>query len=391
MIDMDVNETAIPTVTLQGQNSRFVFIDALRGIAAVAVLCHHLYNNSELQGPLSRALPHIVTGTFNFGAHGVQIFFVISGFVISCSLRRTRVTPRSALSFAIRRQVRLDPAYWVMLAFGTLSMWFAAHAHQYQRQYPRPSAGDFLASLFYLQNILHRRGIVGVAWTLCLEIQFYLVFIGLLAIGQRVGKRQNMVGAAPIVVAGTAVLSAFAQGWAVHTGRLGLLDMSWFVYTWYMFALGILAYWCSERYAPAWLFIVPSAVALVGGCWLGFDRMIVAASTSLIIYGLGAGGQLRSWSLGPVVQYFGAISYSLYLVHLEVLARIYKTAIHWTGLSAGPAVCWFVVAGVTSVIVAHLFHHWVEEPTRKLASRLKPPGEAAAPSAKFQVPAFSVA
>src|SRR5207253_3053168 len=93
---------------------RFVFIDGLRGLAAVAVVLHHV-----LYSPLIDALREIVPDfilTFCESAFvGVHVFFVISGFVIAHSLRKTVLGARSLASFAVRRQVRLDPPYWVAL------------------------------------------------------------------------------------------------------------------------------------------------------------------------------------------------------------------------------------------------------------------------------------
>jgi len=70
----------------------------LRGVAALAVvLCH-------LRGPLGAVT--------EYGWLGVQVFFVLSGFVMSQTLARYTVTPRFVGNFILRRSVRLDPVYW---------------------------------------------------------------------------------------------------------------------------------------------------------------------------------------------------------------------------------------------------------------------------------------
>src|SRR4051794_29974124 len=91
---------------------RYVFIDALRGIACLGVLFHHLLHNTVLEVTLRKVLPAFVQAAFGYGARGVQIFFIISGFVIAHSLRDFVPSARNIGSFILRRQMRLDPAYW---------------------------------------------------------------------------------------------------------------------------------------------------------------------------------------------------------------------------------------------------------------------------------------
>src|SRR5688500_14125008 len=103
--------SAVPQDRMAG---RFVFIDALRGLACLWVLTHHLFFN-EIFGKVLRPAVHNAVEILAFcGSFGVQIFFVLSGFVIAHSLRDTTLNPRSVGLFILRRQLRLDPPYWVM-------------------------------------------------------------------------------------------------------------------------------------------------------------------------------------------------------------------------------------------------------------------------------------
>ena len=94
---------------------RFRFLDGLRGIAALSVLIHHAFHGSEFKTALTGLLGHGVERFTSVCDRGVQIFFVLSGFVIAYSIREMNVSPRNALNFILRRQIRLDPAFWLVL------------------------------------------------------------------------------------------------------------------------------------------------------------------------------------------------------------------------------------------------------------------------------------
>ena len=101
-------------------SGRLRFLDGLRAVAALAVLFHHLYYSSEFDKVFSSALPTWFAAFAEYCARGVQAFFVLSGFVIAYSLRDLRVDRRTAVSFALRRQIRLDPPYWICLAVAVI-------------------------------------------------------------------------------------------------------------------------------------------------------------------------------------------------------------------------------------------------------------------------------
>src|SRR5436305_2409824 len=107
---------------------RFVFVDAVRGIAALAVAWHHITLWGPLEAHSARLLPEFALSIARNGQYGVQMFFVISGFVIAYSIRGARVTPTYLGGFALRRSIRLDPPYWTAIscvlalhAFGPLT------------------------------------------------------------------------------------------------------------------------------------------------------------------------------------------------------------------------------------------------------------------------------
>ena len=159
-----------------GVTGRLPALDMLRGIAALMVAIFHFYTTSLL--PERLRLPVWADAAFRGGYLGVDVFFVLSGLVIAMTLPESPITWKYIGRFALRRSVRLDPPYWVTLAFA--SAIYAALGDP-------PSARSVLAHIFYLQNILGFQNIVSPFWTLCYEIQFYLALVVLVWLGQRGG------------------------------------------------------------------------------------------------------------------------------------------------------------------------------------------------------------
>src|SRR5688572_7651216 len=98
-----------------GQTSRFAFLDALRGLAALGVMAYHIERYEPEPQVSHIALPGLVDATVQFGWIGVQFLLVISGFVIAASFRDTRATASSMGNFLLRRFIRLTPPYWITL------------------------------------------------------------------------------------------------------------------------------------------------------------------------------------------------------------------------------------------------------------------------------------
>jgi peptidoglycan/LPS O-acetylase OafA/YrhL len=359
---------------LKKPGERFVFIDGLRALAALGVMTHHLYC-AELQGPLYAALPRSTTWVFGQDLQRVQVFFVISGFVIAWSLRSIIVTAASAFNFILRRQVRLDPSYWLCVVLASLHLAIQAHFHP-ALWATVPSPKIMLLNAFYVQRILHIQQILPVAWSLCMEVQLYLLYIILLWVIQRIISRfrlsaRGASAAHVLVILPPLLLSLWLHRhhWAVP----------WVLRSWYLFAMGILVCWAMEGR------IGPSALVMVGllevfwGILRNDHHVLVCVGIAGLIFAASRGNGLTRWLRQGIFQYLGRISYSLFLVHWDVGKAVLRLGIHVTHYQKGPAVVWFVLACAASIGAAHLLNVFVEQPSMRLASRLKP-GRAASPA-----------
>jgi len=152
---------------------RFRLLDGLRLLAALSVVLYHFtaFRTSAWGIPVSQVFPNF-SGVTAFGAFGVQLFFIISGFVILLS-----AWGRSVGEFTASRVGRLFPGYWVGVALTSLLLLVV-----------RPSGVDItitqsLVNLTMLQDPLGVDHIDGVYWTLWAELKFYLIMGVLIAVG----------------------------------------------------------------------------------------------------------------------------------------------------------------------------------------------------------------
>ncbi|GCB46788.1 acyltransferase [Streptomyces sp. NL15-2K] len=158
---------------------RLYAIDGIRLLAALMVAAHHFAGTNRVNQPdnaiWGRPVSDIMPTVFRFSAYGwigVEIFFVISGFVIcmSCWGR----TPRQ---FFVSRVIRLYPAYWFAIAFTTAVL--VAIPGVWDRLRLR----EILLNLTMLQSGSGVTNVDGVYWTLWSELRFYLLFLLVVATG----------------------------------------------------------------------------------------------------------------------------------------------------------------------------------------------------------------
>ncbi|WP_028967355.1 acyltransferase family protein [Sphingomonas phyllosphaerae] len=349
-----------------GPATRFELLQVLRGLAALWVVLFHVWTLQSIR-TLYEAMPSPLREiVFDDGRGGVAVFFVLSGFVIAHSLWGKQVDGRYAGTFAIRRSLRLDPAYWASIPIGLAAAAAVAMAHGEPLPWPTPAT--VIGHLFYLQELLGLPDIQIVYWTLTYEVQFYIVTL----LGAWAWCRAR-AGAPTVRRAAWLLPAAFI--FAAVASSLG--DQHWvprgvFLNFWFAFAAGALAYAAGWRRAGAVPTIALAVIAVIA-LWRapGTDEVFntPAMLTAIGLFGasragwLGAGGRQR-WLIG-----LGAISYSLYLVHfpLLVLSGSIVRRVFGDGVIAdsGKVLAYLVLCTGGAIV----FWLVVEAPTHRLAQR----------------------
>lgn len=360
---------------------RFVLIDSIRGLAALAVACFHFYNqldNSPSGAPLWGST---VKTLMTHGDLGVFVFFVLSGFVIACSLHRVRITALVVGKFALRRSLRLDPAYWTTIWITTL-MVLAAQSRGLATGERLPGVGDVLANMFYLDNLLGFRSIVKVGWTLCLEIQFYLVFVACGWIVSTLGGSKPPQALRALIFAPLAVWSLL-----LYCGMATIDQPGLFLSTWFMYFLGVATWWTlSGEVGKSW-FALALAGCVAVAVATGSPEAWVAAATGSGIYAAGITGRIDTLLSGSVLRYLGRISYSFYLLHplvgtnfIRVVQRVLSPD---APLNPWLALVVFAAAVAASVVASHVLYRLVELPSHRLSRRIR---WSAAGAEKLEIP-----
>jgi exopolysaccharide production protein ExoZ len=349
--------------------SRWESLHLLRAVAALLVLVHHVPQFLE-----SRAL--FAVWTFEAGAAGVDVFFVISGFVMYCA---TAPKSESWSGFLRKRAIRVLPMYWLVTIALTAAVWCVPSAFARFRVSPEL----LIKSLLFIPSYdAHGaiRPVLAVGWTLHFELLFYALVAAALPSSQR---RASLVAAAALLgLSALATLAALPQP---HSAWLLLSPISW------EFALGVglahalhatsilqLSRALRAGLSAAALALGVSAIALYEPRGLGLERVAT--------WGAGAFGIVAALALlepelarMPRLQRcyrgMGDASYALYLIHGSVFPVVWKLLP--PPLQASATVAWAVLL-ILPPLAAWQVHVWVEA---RLTRALSSSGRASARSA----------
>jgi len=174
--------------------SRFIAqIDGLRFVAIGWVVFFHVYAALSMHSAVPAPWPE----NGDLSKRGVELFFAISGFILGVPFASARLRNAPAVNlkqYFLRRLTRLEPPYFISLFVWAAAQWVTA------RRPLGDMAPHLLASFFYLHNLIYggfERVVNGVAWSLEVEIQFYLLvplLAGLFAIASVRFRRIVIVG-----------------------------------------------------------------------------------------------------------------------------------------------------------------------------------------------------
>ena len=319
--------------------ARLSELDALRGIAALMVVFEHYTSRyNDFYRPINFPFKFI------YGHFGVQLFFLISGFVIFLTLNKTR----HPLDFIISRFSRLYPVYWVsvLLTFTCITI-FAAPDPSFI-----PTLNEALINLTMLQRwLISGRNLDGVYWTLAVELSFYAIMFTLY-----VTNLLKKIEFLSIIYLGFIISTKIIENYFAITIP-NVIKVTLLLDYGNLFIAGIMFYKIINTPKKIHYFILLSC--LLTEYYLHSESNILIAIYFVIFY-LFTQGKLKFISLKPLL-FFGSISYSLYLTH-QVIGYILIDNLYRKGLDTP----WLllVIAISSSIALASLLRFYVEKPSQ---------------------------
>lgn len=123
--------------------------------------------------------PNPIKKIFDFGQTGVHVFFLISGFIITFLLNKSNYKIKNLFRFLLKRSIRIDPPYYIMLLLCVAYFNFMAYHSDKPPNFLLINNLQFVSHILYLIPFTKFPFYMHVFWTLCIEFQFYIL-IGLI-------------------------------------------------------------------------------------------------------------------------------------------------------------------------------------------------------------------
>jgi exopolysaccharide production protein ExoZ len=345
-------ETATPR-TAATSLGKIHSIQLMRAVAAMLVVLYH--GQLAWTNRFSASEQSLETYIFGFGAVGVHIFFVISGFIMVYTSRFA--DGFDAKAFFRRRILRIYPIYWISAGLYLSIHWLIGLPYALE-------PGKVIGALLLLPG--DGAAIIGPAWTLVFELFFYLCFGTAMLLGLTRGLLSLSAFFLGAIVLGV-VIRWNSPAWELVTSTL-LIE----------FLAGAWVGWLLVRNrlpkGGGPILIALSVAIFVAGMFYGYERL-----PSVLVWGLpstlliaGAIMTEKGRTVVPLVRktgHFGDSSYALYLIHILLITcavALTETLPFMTRVD--PALMSIPIA-LVSLFVGEALHHKLERP---LLKRLNP-------------------
>ena len=361
---MEIVEIDAPLKKRAKKTTDLKSIQMLRGIAALLVAFAHLHAvEAKLGGP-------IIFGTWSLaGFSGVDIFFVISGFIMVWTNKKNHGQISKVPRFWFLRIARIYPI-WLLICGAIYGVWLIHPEWVYQSHHSKP---DILKSFLLLPQ--KELPLHAVGWTLVHELWFYVVFGFLLLIP----KQYFPIG---ISIWASILIFLTIIGFAPQSSELRLITHPLGIEFICGAIVGLIASKIPAQFGR--LILITGLVLTI----IGFshvtpiandffartnDRVIwFAIPFALIVLGL-IKIEENGWEAPNNLTRLGDYSYALYLIHVPVFASIGRLMARFSNPdSIVDNLIFCVISLVVAIIASAILHKLFERPIMKMAHRLMP-------------------
>ena len=355
---------------------RFEILDGMRGVAAILVMCYHfcLFNGIQKLDNVPAC---------------VDLFFILSGFVVAHSYGERLNQGMTASSYLYKRFVRLYPMFILALAFGSVTLFFAAESG-YATYTPKSVFLSFLANgafLPFLNSLSVTNGLATASgqpfpadnalWSLSFEMLASIIFLGL--------YKRSTVTLSIISILSMVTLEILARLLSWHAPGVSTRSyMGGVPRVLYGFCMGMVIYRVTPFVRGKYLQIflnIPYRSLLIYVAMISFFTLpmtitgyyfflIVAVAPTLILAGSLTVPENKAYA--KAANFLGWLSYPVYCLHMPVFRALYLLHEKY-GLSGHVPVA--VVAVLATIALSVLVAKLYDEPIRRLLSKWCPGGK----------------
>lgn len=352
-----------------GKGNTLLYLQVLRGIASLLVVLMHAGFIFKLVSGGT-----FLKDAFAFGGAGVDIFFVLSGFIITYSSLHLTSDLRNLPDYLRRRFVRIYPSYWVVFFLFLLLHWFFKNFYSQHNIFQWQ---ELLGSLLLFPG---HEMVNGVSWTLTYEVFFYVLFAGFFF----VKNRTQFLG----ILFLYAVLLVLASVFGIldesdHSSWLTLVLFPMNIE--FLMGIAVAFLWKRLSISTAKILLVAGIAWFLAGAWMSVQNhvLVPGAFNRVLLFGIPSAFivialialekgskviRLPKWLLA-----LGDASYSVYLIHLPLLAGGVKV-LTITGIKNATLLHFLTILLIIAICVAgFLFYRWIERPILARLNKKKTP------------------
>ncbi|MDX2068010.1 MAG: acyltransferase [Haliscomenobacter sp.] len=317
------------------QNANIASIELLRGLASAVVCLYHFTNGNN--NFISEA--NWIKAITGKGWLGVEIFFVISGFIIPYSMARSRYRWRDFPLFMLKRWARIDPPFWLSILFvlglnALATLWLIP---PFSVSWTR----IFLHFGYLIPFFPHYEWLNGVYWTLGVEFQYYIL-VGLLY---------------PVLFHKRSLYFWLTAG-AFLTLTVFIYQPAFFFDYSMFFFLGFALFRRFDGQLKTWEFYLLSAFI--------FSFVYYNFNLQYVLAGFFPWLLIAFWPnlKVPGLRWLGMISYSLYLIHLPLGKKLIPLAARYMD-GDGPRLVFVFFLFCFTLLLAYGFYQLIERPAMR--------------------------
>ncbi|CAN7334816.1 acyltransferase family protein [Polaromonas sp. LjRoot131] len=333
-------------------------LDALKGLACVLIVWHHLAFYGPMSDVVYSSAPGLMDWLYGYGRMAVQFFLVAAGFLAAASLAPQGTAVFEAPgTLMLRRYARLVKPYLAALAVSVLVAALVRPWFDHPSVPAAPTLFQLLAHGLLLQDVLGQEALSAGVWYVAMDFQLYAMTVLVFAAARPMrGSMAVSAGAMTVLLIALLSLGVF--------NRDPLFDIS-ALYFFGAYALGMLAFWAS-RAAGAQRGFWLAAMAVLGALALALDfrgRLVVALASAfglVWLAGLAQGHWLLRGLQQRPLQHLGRISYSVFLIHFPVCLLVNAVVSHFWPTQPAMNALGMLLAFALSLLAGQALYRWVE-------------------------------